>query len=103
MLEEGDFVDHREDLLNTEKPKIARACPVRVKLRKGDVVLYCTCGFSKYQPFCDGAHKELTNNFKPLKVTVTKDQKYHLWCACKRNKLSAGPNCDGTHSHIDDW
>jgi len=58
MLEEGDFVNHREENKTDEVPKIARACPVRVTLEKDKDYLYCTCGLSKYQPFCDGTHKE---------------------------------------------
>lgn len=49
MLEEGDWVEKRdEELEKTDKPKIARACPVRVTLTKGETYLYCTCGESKF-------------------------------------------------------
>jgi len=32
MLEEGDFVNSMDEIKTEEKPKIARACPFRVKL-----------------------------------------------------------------------
>jgi hypothetical protein len=49
MLEDGDWVEKRnEELEKTQKPKIARACPVRVTLKKGETYLYCTCGESKF-------------------------------------------------------
>ncbi|CDW72141.1 glutamate synthase [Stylonychia lemnae] len=103
MIEEGDFVTSMEQLQVTGKPKIARACPYRIKLLKGQSYLYCTCGQSKTQPFCDGKHKELDNGYKPLKVDIIKDQSNFLWCGCKRNRKEAGPNCDGNHTRIDDW
>ena len=104
MLEEGDYVESREDLKPTEKAKIARACPVRVKgLKKGDTYLYCTCGHSLKQPFCDGKHRETQGGFKPLKVIIDRDQRSFVWCACKRNDPGAGPSCDGNHTRIDDW
>ena len=102
MLEEDDWVEKRdEELEKTDKPKIARACPVRVTLTKGETYLYCTCGESKFQPFCDGTHKQLGDGYKPLKVVPVKDQKSYMWCACKRNQTPAGPTCDGSHTRID--
>ncbi len=47
MLDEGDYVEQRDsELESTDKPLIARACPVRVTLTKGQTYLYCTCGHS---------------------------------------------------------
>jgi CDGSH-type Zn-finger protein len=103
MMTEGDYVHHRNEIISSEKPKIARACPSRMYLKKGETYLYCTCGYSKYQPFCDGEHKNLNNGFKPLIVTIEKEQKSFLWCPCKRNDINAGPLCDGNHTRIDDW
>ncbi len=70
MLAEGDFVTNRDDIKTDKEAKIARACPARMTLERGKDYLYCTCGLSKYQPFCDGTHKD--TDFKPLKVTITK-------------------------------
>ncbi|TNV72430.1 hypothetical protein FGO68_gene7978 [Halteria grandinella] len=104
MLDEGDYVNNREELGETpEKAKIARACPIRMTVKKGETYLYCTCGHSQFQPFCDGTHKlkPAAKGFKPLKVTVQQEQKFRIWCGCKRNHVGAGPGCDGNHAHID--
>eukprot|EP00347_Sterkiella_histriomuscorum_P000048 403377383 len=87
--------------------------PVLLELNwnKGKSYLYCTCGHSKTQPFCDGAHRalqdykdpETNQTYKPLKVDIQKVQSGFVWCGCKRNRLEAGPNCDGNHTRIDDW
>lgn len=41
--------------------------PVR-DVKVGETKLWCTCGLSKKQPFCDGSH--VGTGFKPLKWTV---------------------------------
>jgi len=73
MIAEGDYVTSMDDIVSDEKPKIARACPFRVKLTKGKSYLYCTCGYSKTQPFCDGSHREVNNGYKPLLVEIQKE------------------------------
>jgi CDGSH-type Zn-finger protein len=103
MLDKGEFVCHREEIKTEVKAKVARACPVTARLQKGQTYLYCTCGHSLYQPFCDASHRERAPDYKPLKVLIEKDQKYFMWCGCKRNNVKAGPLCDGKHSQIDDW
>jgi CDGSH iron-sulfur domain-containing protein 3 len=103
MVEEGDYVTSMDDLVVATKPLIARACPFRVKLEKGKSYLYCTCGHSESQPFCDGSHRSLNNGYKPLLVEITKQQTSFLWCGCKRNQMKAGALCDGNHTNISDW
>ena len=39
------------------EPKIAAKFPIAVKVEAGKTYHWCTCGGSKGQPFCDGAHK----------------------------------------------
>lgn len=48
MLKDHDYVTERDqELETTQKPFIAKACPVRIKgLEKGKTYLYCTCGHS---------------------------------------------------------
>ncbi len=68
--------------------------PYAVELQAGDHY-YCTCGKSKNQPFCDGAHKG--SEFVPAKVTVTQTETKYL-CGCRNSK--SGPFCDGTHKSL---
>lgn len=37
-------------------PVIADNKPTKVKLEKDEEYLFCTCGRSDKQPFCDGSH-----------------------------------------------
>jgi len=100
MLADGDFVDHRDpDLESSMKPKVPKHGSVKVTLKKGQAYLYCTCGESLKQPFCDGSHKKLGNGYKPLKFVAFRE--LNKWCACKRNKISAGAMCDKRHKQIE--
>ncbi|KCV71739.1 hypothetical protein H696_01160 [Fonticula alba] len=79
--------------------------PVNVRgLVPGDVKLWCTCGLSAKQPWCDGAHRG--TRFRPLKWVVPKPASsatnpnpkpplvYHI-CSCKYTAMP--PYCDGVH------
>ncbi|MEJ1381019.1 MAG: thiamine pyrophosphate-binding protein [Candidatus Sedimenticola sp. (ex Thyasira tokunagai)] len=77
------------------KPKIADTRPKPVDLKAGETVYWCSCGMSRSQPFCDGAHKD--TGFKPLAFTAEADDKY-FFCQCKRTQ--SPPFCDGAHKQI---
>lgn len=82
-----------------EQPVTAQKGPYAVDLVEGDTYYWCSCGKSKNQPFCDGAHKGTT--FEPLVYIHDKpDEKKHL-CGCKHSKSK--PFCDGTHNNEVDW
>ena len=78
-------------------PTIARLKPYFVKVEKGKSYLWCACGLSKKQPFCDGSHT--VTEFRPLKW-VAEHSEEKLFCACKHTK--AQPFCDGTHNALSD-
>ena len=63
-----------------------------VQLEKGKTYLWCQCGKSKNQPFCDGMHHG--SKHKPLAFEATRTGNVKL-CNCKATK--AGPFCDNTH------
>ena len=65
--------------------------PVIIELEKG-MHLWCQCGLSKNQPFCDGSHHG--TKFKPIAFEVKKRRKMKL-CNCKLTKK--GPFCDNSH------
>ena len=79
-----------------EQATIAKKGSYKVDLKKDQVYLFCTCGKSSNQPFCDmNAHKG--TGFKPQKFSVTEDGSYFL-CGCKQSKNK--PFCDATHKTL---
>ena len=54
---------------------------------------WCSCGKSKSQPFCDGAHEG--TDFTPKALEV-KSKKTVAFCGCRCTKAS--PECDGSHN-----
>ena len=63
-----------------------------VSLNKGENYLWCACGKSSQQPFCDGSHHG--SKIKPLKFNAKRTATVKL-CNCKATKR--GPFCDDTH------
>jgi len=77
-------------------PIMAQRGSYKVELEKGKNYLFCTCGASKKQPFCDGlGHK--STPFQPKLFKAEKDG-LHFICGCKRAKTL--PYCDGTHKNL---
>ncbi|KPP97630.1 CDGSH iron-sulfur domain-containing protein [Marinobacter sp. HL-58] len=77
-------------------PVIADNKPRKVTLKKDEKYLFCTCGRSGDQPFCDGSHKG--TGFKPKSFVAEKDEDAVL-CQCKYT--GNAPYCDGTHNQFD--
>lgn len=64
-------------------------------LSRDQTYLWCTCGHSRQQPFCDGSHAG--TNLKPLRFTPTKSQTFWL-CNCKYTRTP--PYCDAAHNRL---
>ena len=78
------------------EPKIARKSPYDVELEAGKRYLWCACGYSTTQPFCDDeSHKP--HGMSPVSFKAQETKTYWL-CACKRSKDK--PFCDGTHGKL---
>jgi len=77
------------------KPKRASDTPYAVEVESGRSYLWCACGQSKNQPFCDGSHKD--TEFTPVKYEATESTKV-LFCGCKGT--ASQPLCDGSHKQI---
>ena len=75
-----------------KKTKTTRQEPSSIELVKGQKYLYCQCGMSNTQPFCDGTHHG--TKFKPLLFEAKKTGTARI-CNCKRTK--SGPFCDDSH------
>lgn len=78
------------------EPLIAGTKPAYCELAAGKRYLWCRCGRSKSQPFCDGSHAG--TGFLPLAYVAKCDKEEALFCMCKRT--GTPPFCDGTHSNL---
>jgi CDGSH-type Zn-finger protein len=74
---------------------VARKGPFGVVVKKGETYMWCACGRSKSQPFCDGSHEG--TEFKPVKY-VADDNVMVAFCGCKQTRCA--PYCDDTHGSI---
>jgi CDGSH-type Zn-finger protein/quercetin dioxygenase-like cupin family protein len=77
-------------------PKIARYKPYYCELRAGRTYLWCSCGRSKRQPYCDGSH--VGTGFNPVPYVAREDGEEVLFCGCKHT--ADAPFCDGTHANL---
>jgi CDGSH-type Zn-finger protein len=73
-------------------PIATASAPFKVDVTAGKAYFWCSCGLSKKQPLCDGAHKSTT--FKPIKFVAVADEPVWM-CGCKQTKTA--PLCDGSH------
>jgi len=80
---------------NNSLPKIAFPRSIKIEVKKGEKYLWCACGMSADQPFCDGSHKG--TGFSPVLYEAAED-KIVGFCGCKHSKN--GPICDGTHKQL---
>ncbi len=79
------------------EPVIARTKPYLVRLGKaGRRYLWCACGRSATQPFCDGSHKG--TGIEPVVFHARADGEEVLLCGCKRTRTP--PFCDGSHNAL---
>lgn len=77
-------------------PVRAATTPFAVAVEPGKDYWWCSCGQSKNQPFCDGAHKA-EGQFAPVKYSAT-ESKTVYFCGCKAS--ANAPLCDGAHKQL---
>lgn len=80
-----------------EKPAVAQYRPHCVEVVAGERYLWCSCGLSKNQPWCDRSH--IGTPFRPVPYVAEKSTSV-LFCGCKQT--GAAPFCDGTHNNLVD-
>jgi len=83
------------------EPKVAQKGPYILDMEPGTYV-WCGCGLSKTQPFCDSAHKGTEYHGLPgiaLRVDIDDDEAGKKeFCGCKHTHTP--PYCDGTHNTL---
>jgi CDGSH-type Zn-finger protein len=76
-----------------DKNASSNGAPCRVEVKGCRSLLWCACGLSKRQPFCDFSHKG--SGIEPVSFAASEDLTVAL-CGCKRTKRP--PYCDGSHA-----
>ncbi|MCL4766256.1 MAG: CDGSH iron-sulfur domain-containing protein [Hyphomicrobiaceae bacterium] len=76
-----------------EEPMTAQKGPYQVELVMGRAYLWCACGRSAKQPFCDGSHKG--TGLEPVRFVAETSGTVNL-CGCKTTDDQ--PFCDGSHN-----
>ena len=78
-------------------PFIAKKSPYKISVQKGKIYSWCSCGYSKKQPFCDGSHRAYASEYRSIKYCASKDSDLYF-CGCKHTK--SGILCDGSHNKL---
>jgi CDGSH-type Zn-finger protein/mannose-6-phosphate isomerase-like protein (cupin superfamily) len=76
-------------------PRIANRKGYYYEVKAGKRYLWCACGRSQTQPFCDGSHAG--TEFLPIAFRAERDEDV-IFCGCKQT--GTGPFCDGAHSNL---
>lgn len=79
-------------------PVIAQYLPYYQELETKKVYLWCSCGLSKTQPYCDQSHRG--TDFKPVRYVAKEAGEEVLFCGCKHTQNP--PFCDGAHNNLKD-
>eukprot|EP01006_Ploeotia_vitrea_P024245 TRINITY_DN57015_c0_g1_i1.p1 TRINITY_DN57015_c0_g1~~TRINITY_DN57015_c0_g1_i1.p1 ORF type:complete len:354 (+),score=42.21 TRINITY_DN57015_c0_g1_i1:61-1122(+) len=83
------------------RAKVASKYPYKAEVEKGRNYYWCSCGYSKTQPYCDGSHKRINaeqgTSYRPVLFQATEDTTLYF-CGCKQTKNP--PFCDGTHDTL---
>jgi mannose-6-phosphate isomerase-like protein (cupin superfamily)/CDGSH-type Zn-finger protein len=77
------------------EPTIAYRKGFYYEVKAGERYLWCSCGRSQSQPFCDGSHEG--TEFRPVLFKAKADEDV-IFCGCKHT--GTGPFCDGAHSNL---
>ncbi|WP_291986225.1 CDGSH iron-sulfur domain-containing protein [Candidatus Accumulibacter sp. ACC007] len=81
--------------MSDNHPNVAQPAPYPVEVEAGKTYMWCACGNSKQQPFCDGSHKG--GPFLPQEYTAEAAAKLYF-CGCKHSANK--PLCDGSHKKL---
>ena len=76
-------------------PIPAQKSPYQYDVEAGKNYVWCACGRSSNQPFCDGSHSG--TGLTPV-VYKAEESKTVWFCGCKQSGKK--PLCDGTHAKL---
>ena len=79
-----------DDNKTAKVPVCASPNPYIINVKAGEDYLWCSCGLSKTQPWCDGSHAG--TGFEPIAFTAPIDGEFYM-CGCKRSDNA--PYCFG--------
>lgn len=65
--------------------------PYIVQVKAGETYLWCSCGLSKTQPWCDQSHAD--TSFEPIEFVAPISGEFHI-CGCRQSQNK--PFCFGT-------
>lgn len=82
---------------DTKEPTVAQYKPYYTELSAGKTYLWCSCGLSRSQPFCDQSH--VGTDFRPVRYRAETTGSV-LFCGCKHTRNA--PFCDGSHNNLTD-
>lgn len=74
---------------------VAKNGSYAVAVEAGKTYMWCSCGRSRNQPFCDGSHSG--TSFSPIAYEA-KESKNVGFCGCKHS--GNAPLCDGSHKNL---
>ncbi|UYV62613.1 CISD3 [Cordylochernes scorpioides] len=106
-LEPPEEKKYQVEAYNQPKGNIYDNKPFKVRVEAGKEYLWCSCGWSKTQPygilqyvccqpFCDGTHKFWYYRIKTKPLYFVAKETKDVWlCNCKQSNHR--PFCDGTH------
>lgn len=79
-----------------EKPLCPQRGPYEVKVEQGRTYVWCSCGRSANQPWCDGSHKG--TRFEPITFVAPISNVFFM-CGCKEsdNPPYCFGNCTGNN------
>lgn len=80
-----------------DAPVIAQYKPYHREVEEGKTYLWCACGRSRNQPYCDQSH--VGTDFRPVRYRADATGSV-LFCGCKHT--GNPPFCDGSHNNLTD-
>jgi mannose-6-phosphate isomerase-like protein (cupin superfamily) len=83
------------DANSKDSPVVAYRKGFYYEIKAGKRYLWCSCGRSATQPFCDGSH--VGTSFLPVAFKAERDEDV-IFCGCKHT--GTPPFCDGAHSNL---